>query len=175
MGPGRGEPFTRTPEELTKNANYLQANIEAALPKGNLEIDDYPTKAKSHGTIDGERYVSKVVFDPPLFERRPVRGNPQVYPVEQLRGKGEIAALLVVSAPPRSAASAKTTTPAPARSTAPAKGMAETDITDGNLMGRRAVTAAGHPEGRHGCRWSDSFRFASKGMPIADISRCARL
>jgi hypothetical protein len=113
LGPGRGDAFNRTPKELTVNVDNLNAIIEQKPPTS-LPIAPYASQTSRHGAIDGQPYVAPLVFNPPLFDSKAPRGTPSTYAVEQLRGKGEIAAYFTISAAPKTApAAAATDTPEP--------------------------------------------------------------
>jgi hypothetical protein len=83
--------FDKTPEQLQAEANNVQHTIDAT--PANSGLDDLPAKdrdyvaeaSRSRDPIR-ENWYGIALWDVPLFEKRPLRDMPALFPVQDLRG-----------------------------------------------------------------------------------------
>ncbi len=131
LGPGLGDPLNLAPAWFLTRADNMRAQISAAVPKPAAQGVDLSGLAKSH-TVDGEKYALNAPFDPAVFQSKSRRGKPQTYPLEQLRGQGEIAAFMMLSTPAKSGPTGRDRSPS-ARS---AERVRETNMARGVFRSR---------------------------------------
>jgi hypothetical protein len=107
-----GRTVDFTPSELENEAASAANHIEQSQPGESSQLTDYLAIAKRiRDKIDETFYRHEVLWDPPLWERRGLRGEPPVFGLERIRavaGNG-VFNMVDPTAPPTSAA--RTTTP----------------------------------------------------------------
>lgn len=104
-----GNTVDFSPEQLRADAQSAQQHIEQATPSPEVQPTDYVAIARRiRDKIDDTHYRHPVLWDPPLWERRGLRGEPPVFGLEKIRavaGNG-VFNMADPSAPPTSAAQA---------------------------------------------------------------------
>lgn len=102
-----GNTVDFSPDQLRADAQSAQQHIEQTQPSVTFQPTDYVAIARRiRDKIDDTYYRHPVLWDPPLWERRGLRGEPPVFGLEKIRavaGNG-VFNMADPSAPPTSAA-----------------------------------------------------------------------
>lgn len=86
-GAARQERFASKPRDLVDAANNARKHLEETNPEAKLMSRDFAEKAtKLRIPIAKQRYEHRALWKPLLFAQRAKRGEPQLYPVQDLRG-----------------------------------------------------------------------------------------
>ena len=108
-----GRTVDFTPAQLENEATSAANYIEQTQPDESLQLTDYVAIARRiRDRIDETFYRHEVLWDPPLWERRGLRGEPPVFGLERIRavaGNG-VFNMIDPTAPPTSAARTTTST-----------------------------------------------------------------
>jgi len=79
--------FDRTPDQLRTQTAAGRREIDATPAATGLTVENYSAEAqRSRVQIAAKPYANPTPWDPPLFERRPLRDVPPLLGVQQLRG-----------------------------------------------------------------------------------------
>ncbi|MBN1394316.1 MAG: hypothetical protein JW959_04785 [Pirellulales bacterium] len=90
------ERFQQTPQELIQLADEKKRAIDGdkELPEPDLKIQDYAALTQQLRTpIEEKHYATPVVWDPPLFPKKPLRDTPPLLAAQQLRGSADVGAV----------------------------------------------------------------------------------
>jgi hypothetical protein len=108
-----GRTVDFSPEQLRSEAQSALEHIEQGTPGEPIQITDYVAIARRiRDRIDETFYRHEVLWDPPLWERKGMRGEPPVFGLEKIRavaGNG-VFNMIDPKAPPTSAAQAASPT-----------------------------------------------------------------
>jgi hypothetical protein len=97
-GIATARPFGKSPDQLEEKVRQGQQQIEATPPNTGLAVADYTTLAKkSVGAVEEKPYGNAVLWNSPLFERKPLRDAPPLFPAEQFRGTAGLGAFQVTA------------------------------------------------------------------------------
>ncbi|MCS7237699.1 MAG: hypothetical protein NZ899_05445 [Thermoguttaceae bacterium] len=108
-----GNTVDFSPDQLRADAQSAQQHIEQTNPSATMQPTDYVVIARRiRDKIDDTYYRHPVLWDPPLWERRGLRGEPAVFGLEKIRavaGNG-VFNMADPTAPPTSAAAGASST-----------------------------------------------------------------
>jgi hypothetical protein len=78
--------FDKSPDDLQRDVARGETTIKETPATSDLVVEDYVSQVKrSRVSIEEKPYSTVVLWDKPLFERRPLRPAPPLFTVQQLR------------------------------------------------------------------------------------------
>ncbi len=87
--------FGKSPDELQADVRKGDGVIQSTSPEVDLKVTDYAALAKRDlDRVEEAPYQNHVLWDPPLFARRPLRDAPRLLTVQELRGSAGVGAFL---------------------------------------------------------------------------------
>lgn len=152
-GAGR---FERTPEQLLQAVDNGKKEIERTpADSAELVVADYASQAtQSRAEVAVKPYSHTVLWDKPLFDKRPLRDAPPLFAVQKLRGASGVGAFRTVAVAAARPAAARRTGRAGADAAAPAA------TTRGDtLSGQRWIVVTGLvPIERQETAYTEAFK-----------------